>query len=406
MEFIKKSCAAFMVGMLFLTQTPGTALAQIHITIPTAEESQDLHEYQLDKITSFLEENNIVQKCLRRNQEATEITSSAAICTILQVFDRDESQLQHWETAKRLGLIAQDADRNAKVTGFEYLSLLFETAGVTISPLSESTYNKLFRSLRLRLKKDEAKTLATALEKGLIPQPATAKEAADLKTSLSKDNLLVEKALAFLYQVATSQHEETTIITLSPAFSTEKLPLEDTLKQIFSLIKTQSYYNEHFDEKKAMQAAIKAAVQSLQEDKYIEYYTSEEFESFSEGLNGNLEGIGAYIEQQEGKLIIVSPIEGSPAAKAGILPGDVITHINGESTEDMTLQQAVDKIRGPQGTSVKLHISRGGSTLEFSITRNKITIPAISVSNQENIEVIKLVQRSEERRVGKEWRAL
>jgi C-terminal peptidase prc len=389
---IKKLFIALLLSMTLLSSSVVPAMAQIHITIPSAEESQDLSEYQLGQITGFLEQYSIVQKCLRRKQENTDITSSVAICTILQVFDQDNSQIKHWEKAKKLGLIAQDAERNATITGFEYLSLLFETAGVTISPLSESAYEKNFRTLRLRLKQDEAKTLATALETGLIMHPVSSEEAAELKIKLSKEALKTEQALAFLYQVATSQHQETTIINLSPAYSSESLPLEDILKQIFTMIKTQSYFNENFDEKKAMEAAIKAAVKTLEDDKYIEYYTSEEFNSFSEGLNGNLEGIGAYIEEQEGKLIIVSPIEGSPAAKAGIHPGDIITHINGESTEGMILQKAVEKIRGPQGTTVKLNISRNGSTLEFTITRNKITIPAISVTNKENIEIIKLVQ--------------
>ncbi len=71
---------------------------------------------------------------------------------------------------------------------------------------------------------------------------------------------------------------------------------------------------------------------------------------------------------------------------------DIILTINGESTENLSLQQAVDKIRGPQGSSVKLSIQRQQQQLEISIVREKIVVPAITVNNQDGIEIIKIVQ--------------
>ena len=390
---MKKILFATFLSLTLITPSISSAFAQIKITIPTTQQIQDLDAFQLEKISNFLEENQVTVRCLRRSQEDKDLTSITASCLVLQVFDASASQNQHWERAKSLKLVDAEKNKSETVTGFEFLSLLFKTAGVTVSPLSESNYRKTFRTLRIRLNPEQLKTLATALENGLIPEPSTQREAQELKRQLSLHPLKVRDALAYLYQVATSEHQESTIINITPYEApSSTLKMEDVLREVFNMIKTQSYFSENFDEKKAIEAAIKAAVKTLDEDKYIEYYTAEEFQSFSEGLNGNLEGIGAYIEEKEGKIIIVSPIEGSPAQKAGLLSGDIITHIDGETTEGLTLQQAVNKIRGKEGTSVKLTIQRNGSTLEFTIQRNKITIPALTVSNRDNIEIIKLVQ--------------
>jgi len=390
---MKKILLAGLISLTLISQSLAPAFAQIKITIPTAQELEELNNRQLDMISSFLEENQITQRCLRRNQEDQDITALTAVCIVLQVFDADQTLNQHWNRAQTLKLMSEEKKKTDSVSGFEFLSILFNVAGETISPLSESNYRQKFRSLRLRLSNEELKTFATALEQGLFPEPANTREAAELKRQLSSDALKVREALAYLYQVATSQHSDTTIINITPtAPSSESLALEDILKEVFNIIKSQSYFNERFDEKSAMEAAIKAAVKTLEEDKYIEYYTEEEFQNFSQGLNGNLEGIGAYIEEKEGQIIIVSPIEGSPAQEAGLHPGDIITHIDGESTDGLSLQQAVNKIRGPDGSTVKLRIRRNGTEEEFTITRKKITVPALTVSNQENIEIIKLIQ--------------
>jgi C-terminal peptidase prc len=390
---MKKIILSLLLSVSLLLPSITAAQAQIEIIIPSEEEVQELNRLQLERITSFLEDYGIVQKCLRRNQEERTMTKLIATCSVLQVFDQDQKTTDQWERAKALGLVNESSEKSETINALQYLGMLFKAAGVTISPQTEKNYAETFRKLRLRLGQEESKILATALDTGLFYPPFNAKEAAELKKYLVTEDVMVQTALAYLYQVATSQHQDAPL-TQAPTetFGNNTIVLEDILKEVFNIIKTQSYFNENFDEKKAMEAAIKAAVKSLEEDKYIEYYTTDEFESFSEGLNGSLEGIGAYIEEKEGQIIIVSPIEGSPAQKAGILPGDIILLIDGVSTEGLSLQQAVNKIRGPQGTSVNLKIKRNGSEYNYSITRNKITVPALTVTSRDNIEIIKLVQ--------------
>lgn len=396
---MNQKITAFILAILLTGQllSPAISFADNSVVIPGTETSSDesVTEEQKDQIQQFLEEFGIVQLCLRNkpDQEQNEISALIGVCAILQVFDgHAETISQNWEKALKLKLIDEQLSKTQKLNGFDFLTLAFQAAGVTISPLTESNYQDELRKYRLRISAEDFKILATALEQGIIPQPGSADQARELRKKLNAP-LTVSQALAYLYQISTSKHQDT-IINIMPQenYAAPSLTLESTLKEIINTIKNQSYFSDSFNEKEAMEAAIKAAIKTLKEDKYIEYYTEEEFQSFSDNLNGNLEGIGAYIEEKEGKILIVSPIEGSPAAKAGVLPGDVILSIDGESTENLSLQQAVDKIRGTQGSSVKLHILRQQQQLEISIVREKIVVPAITVNNRDGIEIIKIVQ--------------
>ncbi len=114
-------------------------------------------------------------------------------------------------------------------------------------------------------------------------------------------------------------------------------------------------------------------------DPYTEYFTAKEASQFNSELNNSFIGIGAELSVNSQKeLVIVSPLSGSPAAKAGLEPNDVINDINGRSTANMTINQAVNLIRGKSGTQVVLTILRGGKTLSFTITRSNIVIPSVS----------------------------
>lgn len=113
-------------------------------------------------------------------------------------------------------------------------------------------------------------------------------------------------------------------------------------------------------------------------DPYTEYLNAQQSKDFSDQLSGSFEGIGAELGKDKQSIVIVSPIAGFPAAKAGLKPKDALAEINGESTSGMTIDDAVQKIRGPKGTQVKLGIIREGKKLEFNITRAQITIPSVT----------------------------
>ncbi|HEY1835454.1 MAG TPA: S41 family peptidase [Candidatus Saccharimonadales bacterium] len=114
-------------------------------------------------------------------------------------------------------------------------------------------------------------------------------------------------------------------------------------------------------------------------DPYTEYFTASEAKQFNDELNNSFSGIGAELgADSSGNIEIIAPIDGSPAAKAGIKPKDVIATINGASTSGLSPDTAVNKIRGPAGTKVTLGIVRGGTQQQnFTITRANITVPSV-----------------------------
>lgn len=123
---------------------------------------------------------------------------------------------------------------------------------------------------------------------------------------------------------------------------------------------------------------LKQGLAGASGDTYTEYLNAKEARSFDEDLNGSFSGIGAELSKEEKEIIIVAPIAGFPAAKAGLQPRDVIAEINGESAYDLTVTEAVNKIRGPVGTKVKLKVVRDArEELDFEITRAQITIPSV-----------------------------
>ncbi len=114
-------------------------------------------------------------------------------------------------------------------------------------------------------------------------------------------------------------------------------------------------------------------------DPYTDYFSSKEAKDFNNQLNGTFEGIGAQLgKDKDNNLIVISPISGFPAEKAGLKAKDIIAAINDESTTGMSVDQAVSKIRGPKGTTVTLKIIRGNSPQTIKITRAEIKIPSVT----------------------------
>lgn len=112
-------------------------------------------------------------------------------------------------------------------------------------------------------------------------------------------------------------------------------------------------------------------------DPYTRYMDARAFREFSQDAQGFFFGIGIFIDIREGSLIVVQPIEGTPAHRAGLRAGDRILRIDQTPTGGMALQEAVTRIRGPAGTRVKLGIGRSGRTFEVEITRDRIRIVTV-----------------------------
>jgi carboxyl-terminal processing protease len=143
---------------------------------------------------------------------------------------------------------------------------------------------------------------------------------------------------------------------------------------------------DKFVDKKAIKpdemisGAINGMLDSLGDQGHTRYLTSDQNKRFGESLQGSYEGIGAYVDVQSGFPIIVSPIEGSPAEKAGVLPGDVIVRIDGQSSEGLTVDEVVNRIKGPKGTQVRLQLRHSGeeTPVDVTITRASVTVPIVT----------------------------
>lgn len=141
--------------------------------------------------------------------------------------------------------------------------------------------------------------------------------------------------------------------------------------------------NDHYIDPKKLQVTplVYGAAEGLARgvgDPYTVFMTPVEDKDFRDGLAGNLEGIGAELTTQDDAVMVVTPLKGSPAERAGILPKDIIIEVEGESTEGWTLNDVVTRVRGPQGTNVKLAVYRDKvGKKEFTITREAIHVPSV-----------------------------
>lgn len=124
--------------------------------------------------------------------------------------------------------------------------------------------------------------------------------------------------------------------------------------------------------------AVRGMVDSIG-DPYTVFMTPSENQQFQSELNGTLEGIGAELTMRDGAVIVVSPLKGSPAQRAGILPEDIITKVNGQDLAGMSLNDVISRVRGKRGTQVKLEIYHKGDIepVTITITRESIHIPAV-----------------------------
>lgn len=129
-------------------------------------------------------------------------------------------------------------------------------------------------------------------------------------------------------------------------------------------------------------------------DPYTVFFPPEEAKVFQENISGNFGGVGMEIGKKNGQLIVVSPLKGSPAERAGVKSGDAILIINGTSTADMSVDEAVSYIRGPRGTKVIITFLpsiEDAKPVERSIIRETIQIPTLDTSTKEGgIFIIKL----------------
>lgn len=180
---------------------------------------------------------------------------------------------------------------------------------------------------------------------------------------------------------------------VTPAHAT--LSNNDTFRQLDLLIeifeRVRSQYVEEVDDKELLEAAIRGMLNEL--DPHSSYMGPESFRASQQQQRGEYGGVGIEILPEHGMLKVISPFDGTPASRAGIMPGDFITHVDGEALTGLTGNEAVEKLRGPAGASVDIVIYREGADapLEITMVREIIVVSAVRHTiERENIGYLRL----------------
>jgi carboxyl-terminal processing protease len=151
------------------------------------------------------------------------------------------------------------------------------------------------------------------------------------------------------------------------------------------------------DDNKLVESAIFGMLAGL--DPHSSYMDGKSFQDMRLQTSGRFGGLGMEVSMEKGLVKVVAPIDETPAAKAGVMANDIISHLDGEPVLGLTLDQAVDKMRGPVNTSVKLRIVRNGSDkpIEISITRDIIRVRSVRASLQgEDVAYVRITQFNEQ----------
>ena len=186
---------------------------------------------------------------------------------------------------------------------------------------------------------------------------------------------------AFVAGYAAQQSAAPTITTASssPApvasASTSKNSLEQDFAvfwEVWGIVKSEFIGKIPDDE--AMTAAAVSGVISVLDDQHTHYQSAKNFELRRFELDGSFEGIGATVDLQNGRVVIVAPLKGRPAEKAGLLAGDIVTKVDGKSIDGLSLDEVIGRIRGPKGTQVTLTVVRTTSATPIDLTITRATI--------------------------------
>jgi len=183
------------------------------------------------------------------------------------------------------------------------------------------------------------------------------------------------------------------VFSVGCTIGTEKSSDEDlslkVVEEVWDLIFNDYVDRDELDTAALGEGAIEGMLDAL-DDPYSSYMDPESFELSWSGIEGKFQGIGAYVSMKDDKITIIAPITGSPADKAGIRAGDIILGIDGDSTEDMTLNEAVLRIRGPEGTTVRILVLHLDETEpeELEIVRAEIEISSVYLEMMDDIAYI------------------
>lgn len=178
--------------------------------------------------------------------------------------------------------------------------------------------------------------------------------------------------------LVTSAKSSAAALTVGTKASDSGLTEKDLQKIATTYNLAANKYLNKVDHDKLVDGAINGMLEAL-DDPFTVYMDQKEAAQFDENITSSFQGIGAEVSVEDGKVVIVSPIKGSPAEKAGLHAHDIILSVNGEKLDGLTLNQAVAKIRGPKGTQAKLSVLRSGvnDPIELIVVRDDIDVDTV-----------------------------
>ncbi len=150
--------------------------------------------------------------------------------------------------------------------------------------------------------------------------------------------------------------------------------------QAWDLVEQHFAFKANIDHRKMVYGAIQGMLDSLDDEGHTRFLSPEELKLEESNLKGQFEGIGAEVTTREGRPTIVAPLEGSPAERAGLRAGDVIVRVDGADVSELSLSEVVNRIRGPKGTTVRLHVLHPGDSAltEVAVVREQIAVQMVT----------------------------
>jgi carboxyl-terminal processing protease len=170
------------------------------------------------------------------------------------------------------------------------------------------------------------------------------------------------------------------VLADKPPAPGQDVPWQDARLLAEVLERVEREYVEPVDDHQLLQAAIRGMVSSL--DPYSAYLDGDEYDDIKISSSGQYSGVGIEVSMEDGQVVVVAPLDGSPAAAAGIRSGDVIATIDGVPVNTTALADTIGRMRGKEGTSVKIGILREGSTEPLQITLKRSRVQLHSVSSE------------------------
>ena len=216
------------------------------------------------------------------------------------------------------------------------------------------------------------------------------------KWSFTPGTFVLLLALVFSFGYGAGTRNDQIISMVAPTFG---LKVVTSTLDLSSVQATYRTLKANFDGTLSNQSLIEGANRGLVAaagDDYTIYMSRKEAEDFNKDLTGVIGGgIGAEIGNRNDKVTVIRTLPSTPARKSGLLPGDIILAVDGKSTSGWSVSDAVNKIRGDIGASVKLTIQRGIDIKNYTIKRAKITAPSVESSIQNNIGILTLTRFDE-----------